>query len=149
MSEWGHADPGGSTATAAFDQTCSLVAASTVAANVESVSYRVQLDHRRGRRRGPDPPVRERRHRQRPLDLGALEEYATLLGTRTLVAKVGFFLEARREELVVPAALLERLRARVPGAPVFMDRSRRGRLVARWALIVPADLLDDGRGDAA
>lgn len=83
------------------------------------------------------------------LDAGALEDYVTLLGSGTLAAKVGFFLEARHEELVVPAPLLERLRARVPGAPVFMDRRRKGRLVARWALIVPADLLDDGRGDAA
>ncbi len=83
------------------------------------------------------------------LDLVPLEEYVTLLGSRTLAAKVGFFLESRREELVVPAALLDRLRARLPGAPVFMDRRQRGRLVARWALIVPADLLQDhGEGPA-
>lgn len=80
------------------------------------------------------------------LDSGPLEDYVALLGSRTLAAKVGFFLESRREELVVPAALLERLRARVPGAPVFMDRRQRGRLVARWALIVPADLLHDDPG---
>ena len=85
------------------------------------------------------------------LDPGALEEYVTLLGSRTLAAKVGFFLDARREELVVPARLLERLRSRAPRAPVFMDRRRKGRLVARWALIVPADLLqdDDDGGDPA
>lgn len=82
------------------------------------------------------------------LDPGPLEEYMTLLGSRTLAAKVGFFLETRREELAVPAGLLERLRARIPRAPVFMDRRRRGRLVGRWALIVPADLVPDGRGDA-
>ena len=75
------------------------------------------------------------------LDLQPLEEYVTLLSSRTLAAKVGFFLETRREELVVPTALLDRLRARIPGAPVFMERRRKGRLVAPWALIVPADLL--------
>jgi predicted transcriptional regulator of viral defense system len=81
------------------------------------------------------------------LDPGALEEYVTLLGSRTLAAKVGFLLETRREELVVPATLLERLRARIPGAPVAMDRRRRGRLVPQWALIVPVDLLRSERGD--
>lgn len=83
------------------------------------------------------------------LDPGAIEEYVTLLGSRTLAAKVGFFLETRREELVVPAGLLERLRARIPGAPVFMDRRRGGRLVAPWALIVPGDLFQDVAGDQA
>lgn len=83
------------------------------------------------------------------LDPQPLEEYVTLLGSRTLAAKVGFFLETRREELVVPAGLLERLRARIPAAPVFMDRRRRGRLVARWALIVPANLLQDDGGAPA
>jgi predicted transcriptional regulator of viral defense system len=77
------------------------------------------------------------------LDPGPLEDYVTLLGSRTLAAKVGFFLETHREGLVVPAGLLERLRAHIPRAPVFMDRRRRGHLVARWALIVPADLLQD------
>jgi len=41
------------------------------------------------------------------------------------------------------------LRARIPRAPVFMDRRRRGRLVGRWALIVPADVLPGDRGDVA
>jgi predicted transcriptional regulator of viral defense system len=81
------------------------------------------------------------------LDPSALEEYVTLLGSRTLAAKVGFFLETRRAELVIPAKLLERLRARIPAAPVAMDRHRRGRLVPRWALIVPVDLLRSERGD--
>ena len=83
------------------------------------------------------------------LDPGPLEEYVTLLGSSTLAAKVGFFLEMRREELAVPAGLLERLRGRIPRAPVFMDRRRRGRLIGRWALIVPADLLPGDRGDVA
>jgi len=78
------------------------------------------------------------------LDLGPLEEYVTLLHSRTLAAKVGFFLDTRREDLVVPPQLLERLRMHLPGAPVFMDRRRRGRLVSRWALIVPPDLLPNG-----
>lgn len=72
-----------------------------------------------------------------------------LLGSRTLAAKVGFFLESRRDELVIPPAFLERLRTRIPRAPVFMDRNRKGRLVARWALIVPQDLLERADGATA
>ncbi len=83
------------------------------------------------------------------LDPTALEEYVVLLGSRTLAAKVGFFLESRRDELVIPPAFLERLRTRIPRAPVFMDRNRKGRLVARWALIVPQDLLERADGATA
>lgn len=78
------------------------------------------------------------------LDATALERYVVLLGNRTLAAKVGFFIESRRDELVIAPAFLERLRLRIPRAPVFMDRCRKGRLVARWALIVPPVLLDGG-----
>lgn len=80
------------------------------------------------------------------LDPGPLEEYVSLLGSKPLAAKVGFFLETRRAELVVPSTSLERLRAQVPGAPVYMDRRRGGRLAARWNLIVPAVLLQ-GAGE--
>ena len=45
------------------------------------------------------------------------------------------------EELAVPTPVLERLRLLIPRSPVLLDRRRRGRLVARWALIVPEDLL--------
>lgn len=74
------------------------------------------------------------------IDPEPLEEYVELLGNKTLAAKVGFFLDTHREELVVPSALLERLRARLPRSPVYMDRSRKGHLVSRWSLIVPAEL---------
>jgi hypothetical protein len=36
-------------------------------------------------------------HAAPALDPKALEEYVVLLGSRTLAAKVGFFLESRRE----------------------------------------------------
>jgi len=81
------------------------------------------------------------------IDPEALERYVSLVGSRTLAAKVGFFLETRRQELAVPDALLERLRTRVPRAPVFMDRRLRGRLVANWALIVPPNLLENRDGE--
>jgi predicted transcriptional regulator of viral defense system len=77
------------------------------------------------------------------IDPGPLEEYVVSIGSGTLAAKIGFFLESRREELVVPARLLDRLRGMLPGAPVHMERRRGGRLVARWALIVPAGLVEE------
>lgn len=74
------------------------------------------------------------------LDPDALLEYVELLDRRTLAARMGFFLDCRREELAVPEALLERLRARIPRSPAYLDRGRPGRLVPRWALIVPTEL---------
>ena len=41
----------------------------------------------------------------------------------------------------MPERLLDRLRVRIPKAPTYMDRRRRGRLIARWALIMPEELL--------
>ncbi|MDP2956002.1 MAG: hypothetical protein Q8N53_06255 [Longimicrobiales bacterium] len=76
------------------------------------------------------------------LDAASLEEYVAVLGNRTLAAKVGYFLETRREDLVVPRRVLDRLRASLPHAPVFFDRHSGGRLIPRWSLIVPRILLD-------
>lgn len=81
------------------------------------------------------------------LDPDRIEAYVTRLGSRTVAAKVGYFLECRQEELVVPAGVLDRLRARIPAAPVYMERRRGGRLVARWALIVPARFPRGERGE--
>lgn len=75
------------------------------------------------------------------LDLESLEHYVAVLGSSLLTAKIGFYLESRREELAVPGRLLDWLRGRIPKAPTYMDRRHRGRLVARWALIVPEELL--------
>jgi len=73
------------------------------------------------------------------LDPGSLQDYVGLLESKTLAAKVGFFLESRRDELVVPETLLAWLRSRIPASPVYVERGRKGRLVARWALIVPPE----------
>jgi predicted transcriptional regulator of viral defense system len=75
------------------------------------------------------------------LDPESLENYVTVLASSIVAAKVGFYLETRREELAVSERLLERLRVQIPKAPTYMDRRRRGRLVARWALVVPEELL--------
>lgn len=72
-------------------------------------------------------------------DLEAVVEYAALLGNATTVAKVGFFLEAHRERLMVSDAHLARLRRRRPRQPHYFEKRDvgKGRLVAGWNLVVP------------
>jgi predicted transcriptional regulator of viral defense system len=78
-------------------------------------------------------------------DLEQVVAYALLLDNATTAAKVGFFLETHRKTLMVPDGPLARLRARRPVAPHYLDPSAprgRGRLVAAWNLVVPAEILD-------
>lgn len=80
------------------------------------------------------------------LDPDPLLEYVELLGSRTLAARLGFFLDRRRDELFVPDELLKRLRALTPRSPVYLDRGRPGRLVSGWSLIVPPELHPESEG---
>lgn len=77
-------------------------------------------------------------------DLETVTEYALLLGNATTVAKVGFFLEANRERLVVSDAQLARLRRRRPRQPHYFGKrgGGKGRLVAGWNLIVPESVMN-------
>jgi len=76
-------------------------------------------------------------------DLDAVTAYALFLGNATTVAKVGFFLESHRERLMVSDAHLERLRRRRPRQPHYFAKQEigKGRLVAKWNLVVPEDIL--------
>ena len=75
------------------------------------------------------------------LDLKAVLEYVRLRKLATLAAKVGVFLETHREQLSVPARVLEELRAMRPRQPHYLDRPAGGKLVASWNVIVPAALV--------
>ena len=84
------------------------------------------------------------------LDFPFLLRYARLLGSATTAAKLGYALEAGRERLAVPGAVLNKLRLLAPRQPHPAERGlRRGtRLVRRWNLLVPATSLDEpGTGD--
>jgi len=83
------------------------------------------------------------------LDLGKVVDYALLLGNATTGAKVGFFLEQHRENLMVEDRHLEGLRALRPRQPHYLDRVRRtsGRLVSGWNLVVPEDVLERRWGE--
>jgi predicted transcriptional regulator of viral defense system len=77
------------------------------------------------------------------IDPESLIHYVRLLDNRTLAARVGFYLDGRREELAVPDSTLTQLQALAPTQPAYLDRQRRGRLVRRWHLFVPEDMLDN------
>lgn len=77
------------------------------------------------------------------LNIGALVDYALLLGNATTAAKAGLLLEMHRTALGVTVRDLERLEAARPHAAHYLDRHTRrgGRLLQRWNLIVPEALL--------
>ena len=75
-------------------------------------------------------------------DLDSVIAYALRLGSALTVARVGFYLEQHREELMVEDRHLKRLRAHAPAQPRYLDRRRKpGNLVSKWNLIVPGELL--------
>ncbi|MCD6119599.1 transcriptional regulator [bacterium] len=71
-------------------------------------------------------------------------EYTLLLGNATIVAKVGFFLERHREQLMVEDHHLWQLSKHRPKQPRYLERSKRssGRLVSAWNLVVPVQVLE-------
>lgn len=77
------------------------------------------------------------------VDLDLVVEYALRLSSALTAARVGFYLEQHRDELMVEDRHLEALQARAPRQPRYFERHRRpeGRLLPRWNLIVPTDVL--------
>jgi predicted transcriptional regulator of viral defense system len=77
-------------------------------------------------------------------DLGKVVDYAVILGNATSAAKVGFFLDQHKNELMVEEEHLEPLKAQRPRQPHYMDPNRRGtgRLVKEWNLVVPEQVIE-------
>jgi predicted transcriptional regulator of viral defense system len=77
-------------------------------------------------------------------DLDAVIDYAFKLMSSVTVAKVGFYLEQHREELMVEERHLARLCEGIPKRPMYLERSRRetGKLLKRWNLVVPERVLN-------
>lgn len=74
-------------------------------------------------------------------DLDAVSTYTLALGSALTVARVGYFLEQHREQLMVEERHLAPLHARSPRQPRYFDSRRSpGTLVAGWNLIVPHDV---------
>ena len=77
------------------------------------------------------------------VDLDFVVEYALRLGSALTIARVGFFLEQHKDELLVEGRHLEALRTRSPAQPSYFERRHRkgGKLLPRWNLIVPEQVL--------
>jgi predicted transcriptional regulator of viral defense system len=77
-------------------------------------------------------------------DLDAVTDYVFKLGSSVTVAKVGFYLEQHREELMVEDRHLQRLREHAPNRPMYLERGKRepGKLLPGWNLIVPQRVLN-------
>ena len=75
-------------------------------------------------------------------DLDVVIDYALKLGSALTVARVGFYLEQHREQLMVEDRHLKALRARSPAQPRYFDRDRGpGKFVRPWNLVVPEQVL--------
>ncbi len=83
------------------------------------------------------------------VDLDKALEYVLLIGNSTTAAKVGFFLEQHREELMVEDRYLEELAKLRPLNPHYLSRSRRepGSFVSKWNLVVPEEVLKRSWGE--
>jgi len=76
-------------------------------------------------------------------DLDAVIAYAMAIGSSLTIARVGFFLEQHREDLMVTDDHLSMLRLQAPNQPRYLDGTREsGRLISRWNLIVPESVLN-------
>jgi hypothetical protein len=77
-------------------------------------------------------------------DVDTVTDDTLKLGSAVTVAKVGFFLEQHREELMLEDKHLERLQEHAPSQPMYFERGKResGTLLGRWNLVVLERVLD-------
>ena len=82
-------------------------------------------------------------------DIEQVVEYVLLLGNATTAAKVGFFLEQHKEDLMVDDGHLKPLRKLRPRQPHYLMRGKRkhGRWMKKWNLMVPDEILNQSWGD--
>lgn len=77
-------------------------------------------------------------------DLEQVIQYTERLEHATTAAKVGFFLERHKEELMVEQSHLDALRKLCPKQPHYLDwtRKKKGILQKEWNLLVPDEILN-------
>lgn len=76
------------------------------------------------------------------LRLDLVIEYVRMLGNSTTAAKVGFYLEQHKDQLMVKQEYLDELKEMAPRQPHYLERRKRsgGRLVRGWNLVVPDEV---------
>ena len=77
------------------------------------------------------------------LDLDQVIKYVQLLDNATTAAKVGFFLEQHKDQLMVGEKYFNALKKLCPKSPHYLDlrKKKDSRLVKEWNLIVPEEIL--------
>lgn len=77
------------------------------------------------------------------LNLSEVFDYACLLQNASAIAKLGFYLETHKEELMVTDNYISELRKYIPRAPVYLEKDKNTpqRLIRGWNLIVPTTLI--------
>jgi len=75
-------------------------------------------------------------------DMDKVVDYTFLLENASTAAKVGLYLEQHQKDLMVDDVHLDRLRQCIPKQPTYMARNSKGRLVKKWNLVVPSQVLD-------
>lgn len=78
------------------------------------------------------------------LNLDKMIEYANLLNNASTIAKLGFFLEEFKEQLLVDEGALSYLEAKKPTGIHYLERSKResGKHIPRWNLVVPNYIIE-------
>jgi predicted transcriptional regulator of viral defense system len=82
-------------------------------------------------------------------DIEQVIEYVLLLENSTTAAKVGFFLDQHREELMLDDVHLKPLQKLRPRQPHYLNRGKRlgCRWVKKWNLMVPEEILNQSGGE--
>lgn len=77
-------------------------------------------------------------------NLDKIVQYCCLLGIATTAAKVGFYLDQHRKELMVEEKHLKPLKRIIPKKPHYLVRTSRkpGRLLTEWNLVIPTQILE-------
>lgn len=84
-------------------------------------------------------------------NLNVVIDLALKTGSALTVARVGWYLEQHRDELMVEERHLEALRTHAPAQPRYFHprRARGGRFNPDWNLVVPEDVLARAWGEVA
>jgi predicted transcriptional regulator of viral defense system len=83
-------------------------------------------------------------------DLAAVLDHTLKRCSALTAARVGFFLEQHRDELLVEDKHLKVFREHAPRQPQYLDRKREpGRLVKSWNLVVPERVLNRAWAEVA
>ena len=83
----------------------------------------------------------------RHYDLDRVIAYAGKLDNAIAAARVGFFLEQNKKALHVPESILRKLELLRPRQNLYLDTTRTpGKVVKRWKLVVPPEILNQAWG---